>query len=1337
MEKAEDRQVSARATASALSLDLCAASSRIFPSGGLTSPPDDDPDIIAGSPGRRRDSQMDRRGMFPGRPDPPFRKTGMGASRARRAPRENSPGEGFRHRRGFRGSRFACCLGLLTAVVALCAPTASAQTPPTVTLSVPANTELAEGEGNTTVTVTATLSAARSANTVVDLTLGGTAKSTDYGIVGSLPDITIPDGQTVGTADVTLSPVDDSFFEGEETIGIGGTVAGLTVSGVNVPLADNEQPPTLQLQLSHEYEPGKFRLFSSSTIWDEGDEATIRIAVLLSGGSVFEEDRTVAVAHDARPFGASLADINFGSNGPPWSIEIQAGSSAGSLEGVSFTIVDDTDTEFNETFVLKAEVSAVGTDFSAVRGIRISESDQPVRFDPRCNSTNFVNLYPGESRKLSCHIKEFNGKKATRNYTVTFTPEDASLIDPDSLEFEVKSGQTSSGRQDITFIAGMPQNGERASFLYNGTVVPNDGGELATNYFVTIYPSIDSSYQIDDFTTRSFSTYRNVFRTNDQQQIAQFTFPRPIKVTGPAEIEIILDSGIKTVPCNNLGDYFMNCLIHVAEGDYDFDGMIEIPVGAVKFTGWQDVWDTSITGTVASPLPAMKMSVSVDYTIYGGSHAVELRVSPQTLQEGVGEQMLTVTAQNAIGETLAEDLVIPLVFTDISTSSSDYSVRGTPSVTIPAGKTEGSATVHFTPADDLVREARVETVRIEGSKGAMMTPLVQGAELRLLDAAGIRLSASPGAVTEGGGAQQVTVTAEWGDAGDSALARDVEVSLAWGGTAGSSDYVRSGGTTVTIPANARSGSAAVTITPTDDKLLEGDETITISGSTPGRAVAQTEMTLTDDETVPAVSIAVDTNAVQEGGSAQTVTVSATLDPVVAMANDVTTVTLGLGGTATGGGTDYTSSWSPSTPEITIPVNATEGSNTVSLTLTPVDDQSAEGDETIVVQGTATTESRTLVVKVATIALEDDDEPGVNVSPGTLTVAEGATGTYEVWLGTRPASDVTVSLSSTDGTVATVNKSELTFTPTTWDTRQEVTLTGEEDDRNNADDRRIATIRHTAGGGGYDDVEAAEVSVIVTDNDEAASFSIGDASVTEGQTASFTVTRRGATGDAATVAWSTAEDADGDHPASSADYTAQTAAQTLSFTGGGNQQDHHRADRPGHARRGRRDLPRGAEFAEHRHFHRGRYGHRHDHRRRRDDRRTVDCRARGGVRGRGRRHGDDELRGEPVRGERAAGDSGLRRRRRRHGDVRHRLFVCHGGHPHLRCGRDEQDGRGDGERRRCGRGQRDGDAAPVLAGQRGIRGRGDDARRYRDDYRRRHKGGDGFGGSGRADDPGDG
>ena len=269
----------------------------------------------------------------------------------------------------------------------------------------------------------------------------------------------------------------------------------------------------------------------------------------------------------------------------------------------------------------------------------------------------------------------------------------------------------------------------------------------------------------------------------------------------------------------------------------------------------------------------------------------------------------------------------------------------------------------------------------------------------------------------------------------------------------------------------------MTITPVDDNLLEGDETIGLRGATPGLTVVGTTLTLADDEEVPAVSLAVSRDRIVESDGAVTVTVSATLDPDVAMANEVTTVELELMGSATRD-TDYTRTWSPSPPAISIPLNATLGSNTVTLTLTPQQDEVAEGDETIVVEGTATTGSRSLVVRVADITLQDDDVRGVVVTPTRLEVDEGSSGQYTVRLTAEPLSDVTVSVGVPGGASLEASPGVLTFTPSTWREPQTVTVTVEDD----ADAVMHADVEltHAVGGGGYDGVTAASVAVTLAE-----------------------------------------------------------------------------------------------------------------------------------------------------------------------------------------------------------------------------------------------------------------
>ena len=89
------------------------------------------------------------------------------------------------------------------------------------------------------------------------------------------------------------------------------------------------------------------------------------------------------------------------------------------------------------------------------------------------------------------------------------------------------------------------------------------------------------------------------------------------------------------------------------------------------------------------------------------------------------------------------------------------------------------------------------------------------------------------------------------------------------------------------------------------------------------------------------------------------------------------------------------------------------------------------------------------------------------------------------LGSEPTAAVTVTIASdnTDVTVdtdagASGNQNTLSFTTTTWNTPQTVTVSAGEDQDNLRD---TATLSHTAGGGDYGSI-TADVDVTVTDND---------------------------------------------------------------------------------------------------------------------------------------------------------------------------------------------------------------------------------------------------------------
>ena len=109
-------------------------------------------------------------------------------------------------------------------------------------------------------------------------------------------------------------------------------------------------------------------------------------------------------------------------------------------------------------------------------------------------------------------------------------------------------------------------------------------------------------------------------------------------------------------------------------------------------------------------------------------------------------------------------------------------------------------------------------------------------------------------------------------------------------------------------------------------------------------------------------------------------------------------------------------------------------------------------------------------------------PGVVVSENEMSVEENdGTATYTMVLDSQPTGDVTITPTSSDPRAATV-PGPLTFTPQNWQTEQTMTVTGVNDDLDNPGDQRSARIRHAVSGGGYDEVQADDVSVTVIDDD---------------------------------------------------------------------------------------------------------------------------------------------------------------------------------------------------------------------------------------------------------------
>ena len=172
----------------------------------------------------------------------------------------------------------------------------------------------------------------------------------------------------------------------------------------------------------------------------------------------------------------------------------------------------------------------------------------------------------------------------------------------------------------------------------------------------------------------------------------------------------------------------------------------------------------------------------------------------------------------------------------------------------------------------------------------------------------------------------------------------------------------------------------------------------------------------DDGDASSVTLSVDKASFGEGDAAGTVNVTATLEGEALDSNAIIAVT--LGGTATKGSAgDYTAT---ALGNITITGGETTG--TGSFTVTPVNDEVVEGDETIELQGA----SAGLDVTPATITITDDDTATLGITGPAGTVAEGGNAEFTVTLSHAVASQVVVAWSA--GSTAEVAASADDYSP---------------------------------------------------------------------------------------------------------------------------------------------------------------------------------------------------------------------------------------------------------------------------------------------------------------------
>ncbi len=478
-----------------------------------------------------------------------------------------------------------------------------------------------------------------------------------------------------------------------------------------------------------------------------------------------------------------------------------------------------------------------------------------------------------------------------------------------------------------------------------------------------------------------------------------------------------------------------------------------------------------------------------EVTIAGGAAVTEGSGDAATFTltaEPAPSAELTVTV--AVAEEAGQDFV-------------DAGTEGTGrSVTIG---TSGTAEYTVAITDNDVDESNgTITVTIEaGSDYTVGDPGTATVVVNDDDVAGVTVTQSEGdtEVTESGGIDSYTVVLT------SEPAANVEITVTSGDTDISRVAPNSGAftasTVLTFTATTWNQAQMVRVQGVDDDVANtSDRTVVIgheisapdadSGYPADRDIADVTVTVTDDDEAGVmIAQSAGNTVVAELGGMDSYTMVLSSEPA---GNIVISVTSGEVTAAT-------------VEPMVLTFTTATWNVAQTVTVTGVnDDIGNEGGQRIVTVSHAVTTDDAgsgypadLSIDAVSVTVTDDDEANVTIAQtgaGTSVAELGGTDSYTVVLNTEPTGDVVIDVTSDEVTAATVEPTALTFTMETWNVAQTVTVTGEDDDIDNVDDRRVVNISHAVragGSGGYDAVSIAEVSVSVEDDDEASLIFLPD------------------------------------------------------------------------------------------------------------------------------------------------------------------------------------------------------------------------------------------------------
>ncbi len=992
--------------------------------------------------------------------------------------------------------------------------------PPTVTLVLTPSTIDESGTGSTAA-VTATLNRASSAATTVTVSVAPVASTGaaagDYAL-SSAATLTIPVGATTSSGTVTVAAMDDDTDAPNKQVTVSGTA--VNDQGVQQPIArtltiaDDDAAPDAALALS------------ASSISENGGVSTV--TATLSRVSVQATTVTVQSVSGAFTVGSGAASR----------IVIAAGATV-SADEVALTAVDnDVDAADRQVTVTAALTNGHGAGTVTGGGVALTLAD---------DDTAGIAVSPSTSTTNRLVTTESGG---TATFTVALESEPTGNVELDVASSDTDEGtaapavltftsSTWSTAQTVT-VTGADDSPPAAdgSQDYTVTVTVDTANTVDSNYdalsALTVYAvNADNEYGLDVGSVSGqateaggTSTFTVALRTQPTEAVTVSVTSRDtgeglVSVGGgapaastPLTFAAAAWNTAQTVTVTGVDD-------NVDDGTVAWDVRLDPSSGDGNYEGLSDV------------------DVSVSTTDDDGPPGVTLALNPASIAESGSGNVATVTARLSHASGAATTVTVTAV-----SGAWTVGAGADATIVVAAGDTTSTDTAMVTAVDNATDEpARTPTVTgtVANDRAAAdsTTMTVTGATLTITDddpAPTAALSLDPSSVSENGGVSTVTATLSHPSSQPSTVTVSAVSGL----------YTVDTDATITIAAGSTTAASdTVLVTAVDDDVHQGSagRSVTVTAAlTNGQgagAVTGAALTLTDDETLPTVALALSSTSISETGGVSTVT--ATLS---GPSSEAVTVTVAAAAGTGAVAADFDLS---SATTLTFAAGSTTSAGTVTVTANgnAVDSP----NKSVTVSGTAAGGNGVVNPPNVTLTLTDDETlPTVALALSASSISEtGGVSTVTATLSGPSSAAVTVTVAAAAGAGAVAadfalsTAATLTFAANATTSTGLVTVTA---NGNTVDSPNKSVIVSGAAAGGNGVANPPNVTLTLTDDDDLPTvvLALSDTSISEtGGISTVTATLSGPSSAAVTVTVAAAAGTG----AVAADFTLSTAA-TLTF-----------------------------------------------------------------------------------------------------------------------------------------------------------------------------------------------